>query len=224
MRARWERAERWVTERLGALVLLIAMGLALWGGLLWWRHHRAQQREAAAQRLSEALQAYGKDPARALRALRALARRRPSTPAGRLARWYEARCLMRMGKYREAVEAYRAFLRVAPDSLRGLAQAELGRCYEELGQLEQALACYREELAAGLEPMAYMDLGRCYEALGRRAEALAAYRRAAGFKGFPLAEWARLKVCLLEADGGAGAPAAGAGQDAPAAAGGAGAR
>jgi len=213
---RWDRAEHWVTEHLAALLGLSLLGLSLLGGAVYWRHQRAQQRELTSQQLSQALKAYQKDPAQALKALRALAQAHPSTPEGRLACWYEGRCLMRMGKYREAIPAYRRFLKAAPDSLRGLAQAELGRCYEELGQYKEALRCYRAELAADLEPIAYLDLGRCYEAMGKRLEALAAYRRAAeGFQGSPLAEWARLKACLLEEHGVSGPAKAGIGQDAP---------
>ena len=87
------------------------------------------------------------------------------------------------GRWEDAVEEYLAFFQAPPSLLEGWREREaywdLGLAYEQLGNLEQALAAYKEVL--DLDPtywQAYRKLGDLYLSLGEPGEALAAYQSA----------------------------------------------
>lgn len=99
-----------------------------------------------------------------------------------------ARALAALGRPREAIPEFEAYLAASPGD--AAAWVEYGRALERAGEGERAIAAYRTAGAAGAYPA-----GLLLEALGRVEEALAAYRGS----GEAEAKWRAARI--LEAQG-----------------------
>ncbi len=95
------------------------------------------------------------------------------------------RCLLRLGRWRDAAAAYEAALRVEPRNVDSL--ANYGVALAEQGALERAVEAYTGALAvAPAHAIAHYNLGNALRELRRYAEAIASYERALALQpGWP---------------------------------------
>ncbi len=217
---------------LGALV--ISGGWALWGHLSY------QSRTNACRSFIRALKTYnapvvpegGSAPkgrktfptekARAeaaLEAFRKVIREHGSHGLSRAARYYEGNCLYQLGRYDEAIAAFKKFLSGKVSgcgcggvgegingAMRSVALENLGYCYEAKGQWDKALEAFRdmEKVADGVrKDWALYHQARVYEAKKELKKALALYEQVpkadkhAAFS--PLAGYVSQRVTYLKA-------------------------
>ena len=108
--------------------------------------------------------------------LLALCRRWTQAEPGNYIAWYLLGVAYgNLGRYREAVEAYREALRLEPDDAS--AWFKLGFAYKKLGRYREAIEAYREALRLKPEyAQVWFNLGYAYEKLGRYREAIEAYQ------------------------------------------------
>jgi tetratricopeptide (TPR) repeat protein len=101
-----------------------------------------------------------------------------------------------LGRYPEAIPAYREALRLKPDDAD--AWYNLGLAYSKLGLHKEAIAAYRE--AVRLKPdyaKAWSNLGAAYELLGRSPDAIAACRKALRLKPDDVEPWITLGASYI---------------------------
>jgi tetratricopeptide (TPR) repeat protein len=87
----------------------------------------------------------------------------------------------KLGRYQDAVEAYKQTIRVKPNYAE--AYYNLGAAYGELGRYQGAVEAYKQ--AIKIQPSyakAYYNLGISYEDLGRHQDAVEAYKQAIKIK------------------------------------------
>ncbi|HKE12220.1 MAG TPA: tetratricopeptide repeat protein [Myxococcota bacterium] len=112
-------------------------------------------------------------------ARRAAASARRANPAPNAEEWYELGCELEVSSPKEARDAYRRAIELAPRHAD--AHLNLGRLLHEAGQAAAAEAHYRLALdAKPHDPTAAFNLGVALEDQGRRVDAVAAYERALG--------------------------------------------
>ncbi|MBM4299996.1 MAG: serine protease [Deltaproteobacteria bacterium] len=112
-------------------------------------------------------------------------------PGNELAWFSLALAYSEMGRYREAIEAYREALRLKPDFAD--AWNNLGVSYEKMGRYREAFEAFREALR--LKPdyaSAWNNLGNAYGNLGRHREAFEAFREALRLKPDDASAWNNL--------------------------------
>ena len=157
----------------GLLIAAVAVG-----GWQWWKHHRA----AAAEEASSAVAtAFSTDELE-----EAVSRHSGSSSAGvlriRLAKGY-----FDAGRYEEALSAYEALTKDAPDGFADIPVVGRAQCLEALGRFDDALKAF--ESFAEANPTSYLALtaklgaARCLAESGDKAKALErvdAIRKSAG--------------------------------------------
>ena len=97
------------------------------------------------------------------------------TVAATYAHLYLGHCFFKMDEFNKAAEAYEKFIEKCPEQgLKMLAYLKLGRCYEEMGNYENALNYYLNLLKINdiSKEFAYEGAARCYENIGDKQKAL----------------------------------------------------
>ncbi len=93
-------------------------------------------------------------------------------------------CHSKLGRYMEAIDAFKRIIYIQPDSAEAAeAQNALGWVYDKLGRDSEAIAAYKQ--ATLINPdfaMAHCNLGRGYLKQGRYMEAIGAYKKAIQIK------------------------------------------
>ncbi len=204
-------------RRAPMVVLAVALAAAAVGGGVWWWKSRAESRAEATRLLAEAAAVeargrvgdvkllWGLDrppptpiaatqeelDGRVDKALAELAERAPNSGANLDAQLIRGARALRAEDGAGAKAAYEAFLAEADGDhpLRFQALEGLGLAQEATGDLEAALATYRElagEKGAFYRDQALAHQGRVLEALGRKDEAVEVYR--AYLAEFPLSD------------------------------------
>ncbi len=87
----------------------------------------------------------------------------------------------KLGRYRDAVEAYKQTIKIKPDYAR--AHNNLGVTYYKLGRYQDAVESYRQ--ATRIKPdyaEAHDNLGKAYGSLGRYSDAIEAFKQAIRIK------------------------------------------
>jgi TolA-binding protein len=128
-----------------------------------------------ADSLNMALNGDGKNPG-----FIKIAKKYDGTAAGNLANYYEGVCYMRMGDFKNAATALKAF-NGKGTLLEHAAQGLLGQAYMESGDNAKAIDCFKKATADKNDivatPMYLYQLGLAYEANNNNAEAKAAFMR-----------------------------------------------
>jgi tetratricopeptide (TPR) repeat protein len=120
-------------------------------------------------------------------------------PGNELAWFSLALAYSEMGRYREAIEAYREALRLKPDDAS--TWYNLGLNYSKLGRYREEIEAHREALR--LKPdfaKAWFNLGGAYGALGRYREAIAACQEALRLMPDDANAWALLAIAYAQSD------------------------
>jgi tetratricopeptide (TPR) repeat protein len=108
--------------------------------------------------------------------------------------WYALGIAYRkLGRYQEAVDAYKEALRLKPDD--AAAWYSLGNAYWDQGRYQEAIQAYKEALR--LKPddaAAWYNLGNAYSDQGRYQEAIQAYKEALRLEPDDAAAWNNLGV------------------------------
>jgi Flp pilus assembly protein TadD len=116
---------------------------------------------------------------------------------GEPAAWYSLGvAYFELGRYQEAVEAYKEALRLKPDD--AAAWNNLGNAYSDLGRYQEAIQAYKEALR--LEPdnaVPWKNLGVVYRQLGRHEEAVNAEKEAIRLEPDDPVAWADLGFAYL---------------------------
>jgi tetratricopeptide (TPR) repeat protein len=103
------------------------------------------------------------------------------TVAATYAHLYLGHCFFKLDEFSKAAEAYEKFIDICPEQgLKTLAYPKLGRCYEEMGNYENALNYYLNLLKINdiSKEFAYEGAARCYEKIGDTQKALETYQNA----------------------------------------------
>lgn len=106
----------------------------------------------------------------------------PDSVAATYAHLYLGHCFYQVGEFNKAAETYEKFLeRCSEQGPKMLAYPKLGRCYEEMGNYENALNYYLNLLKINdisIKEFAYEGAARCYEKIGDTQKALETYQTA----------------------------------------------
>ncbi len=106
----------------------------------------------------------------------------PDTVAATYAHLYLGHCFFKMEEFKKAAEAYENFLeRCSDQGIKMLAYPKLGRCYEEMGNYENALNYYLNLLKINdisTKEFAYEGVAHYYEKTGDTQKALETYQTA----------------------------------------------
>lgn len=174
-----------------ALVVLLAViiGVSV-------SHSRRETAEKAASLLGKAdLEYRSGNYEAAMRLYQSSVQDYGGTESGKLARFYLANCYFLTGRFDQAMEAYRRFLKEWDKDkvLCASALAGIAACYEGKGEYlkaaEQYQECARKYPLTFLAPQFLYDAGRCYEAAGEEAKAETVYRNLVN--SYPQSPYAR---------------------------------
>ena len=112
--------------------------------------------------------------------------------------WYALGIAYRkLGRYQEAVDAYKEALRLKPDDAE--AWNSLGNAYSDQGRYQEAVDAYKEALRLKPDlPGVWYNLGLAYSAQGRYQDSLTAYKEAIRLKPDFAGAWTSLGVAYYE--------------------------
>ena len=180
LREKWQLA-------LALALIIVALAAGAWG----WRQYQEGYEARAAIKFSQALQSYEeatftrKPPPGKLegtvKAFEEVVNRYPRSQFATISLLYIGNSLYQMGRYDEAVAAYKKVAekgKVAPD-IRALALSSLGYIYESKGDLTSASNYFRQVVALGpsfLQEEALLSQARTLEGLGKASQAAQTYR------------------------------------------------
>jgi hypothetical protein len=103
----------------------------------------------------------------------------------------------KLGRYREAIEAFLEALRLKPDY--ALAFYNLGVAYGEMGRQQEAIEAFRKALRLDPDDAdAWIDLGFAYGEMGRQQKAIEAYRQALRLKPDDKDSWYNLALAYAK--------------------------
>ncbi|MBF6567410.1 MAG: tetratricopeptide repeat protein [Candidatus Binataceae bacterium] len=166
-----------VSEFFAGIAVIIA-AIAVIIGIRFYQQHRAK---VAANDFYQAFSALdAKDYPSAEQQFRQLADYAPRLQVGRLAEFYLGTSYLEQNKLAPARDAITAYLKHDPDPMfANLAMMNLGVVYEKLGNLNQALASYRQAAQTpGPEQVrAQLAVARMMVRQGNDQGAIAQYRR-----------------------------------------------
>ena len=172
---------RWASINATRILMVAAATVIIIGlGIGWRNAQRSGDREAATQLAMAQFQLWGNNPTEAIELADDIIARWPGSRSARLSDLVRGDALLRAGRAREALDAYRSFLGQKSDTtLRVTAFRGEAVALEDTGQFAAAAQSY-ETLARNHDqgPLIALDLiaaARCHKQDGDTATALSLY-------------------------------------------------